>query len=180
MSDLAAPHETEGLRGLVEQAVDDLRGQLQGVSLVRECTARTLDSILSFGERMSAPAVAAAFRAEGHSAQPFDTRSLVATDRSFGAARVDLDATGARIRDWWSKVESLPVVTGFIGSTPSGETTTLGRGGSDYTAALFGAALNASAIEIWTDVDGVMSADPRIVSTAFSMPALRYDELMEL
>ena len=150
------------------------------MSLVRECTPRTLDGIVSFGERLSAHVVAAAFREHGVQASAVDARSLVVTDETFGAARVDFDRTDARICEWWKGETALPVVTGFIGATESGETTTLGRGGSDYTAAIFGAALDAEAIEIWTDVDGVMSADPRIVPTAFSMDSLRYDELMEL
>ncbi len=178
--DLAAPKERDDLLRRIQEATDDLAGQLQGVSLVRECTPRTLDSVLSFGERASALVVAAAFRAQGQAAKACDARPLVLTDSAFGGARVALTPTYDRIRAWWSEGVALPVVTGFIGSTSSGETTTLGRGGSDYTAALFGAALNASAIEIWTDVDGVMSADPRIVPTAFSMDSLRYDELMEL
>lgn len=177
---LAGPAERAALEGLVADATDDLRGLLHGVSLLRECTPRTSDSIVSFGERLSALIVAAAFRAQGRAAVSCDTRSLVVTDKNFGAARVDFDKSYARIVDWWRAQTSLAVVTGFIGATESGETTTLGRGGSDYTAAIFGAALDASAIEIWTDVDGVMSADPRIVPTAFSMPSLRYDELMEL
>lgn len=178
--ELVAPEARTALLSLIQQATDDLRDLLHGVSLVRECTPRTLDSIVSFGERMSALVVAAAFREQGHKASACDARSLVVTDKAFGAARVDLPKTYARIREWWKDETALPVVTGFIGATESGETTTLGRGGSDYTAALFGAALAVEAIEIWTDVDGVMSADPKIVPTAFSIASLRYDELMEL
>lgn len=178
--DLLGPGERAPALQRIEQAKAELRELLHGVSLVRECTPRTLDSIVSFGERVSALVVAAAFREQGREATAVDARSLVVTDETFGAARVHFDRTNARIREWWDGETALPVVTGFIGATKSGETTTLGRGGSDYTAAIFGAALEAEAIEIWTDVDGVMSADPRIVPTAFSMDSLRYDELMEL
>ena len=177
---LVGSGERPGLLQVIGQAEGALRELLHGVSLVRECTARTLDSIVSFGERLSAEIVAAAFREQGRSARAVDARSLVVTDQAFGAARVDFGRTDARIRNWWQDETALPVVTGFIGATEAGETTTLGRGGSDYTAAIFGAALRAEAIEIWTDVDGVMSADPRIVPTAFSLDSLRYDELMEL
>ena len=177
---LAAPAERADLSVAVRDATEDVRDLLHGVSLVRECTPRTLDSIVSYGERMSALILAAALRARGRDAVAVDARPLVVTDQAFGAARVDLTRTYDRIRKWRESCAALPVVTGFIGATESGETTTLGRGGSDYTAALFGAALDASAIEIWTDVDGVMTADPRIVPSAFSMAALRYDELMEL
>ncbi|MEO8360971.1 MAG: bifunctional aspartate kinase/homoserine dehydrogenase I [Vicinamibacteria bacterium] len=177
---LVTPGEREELQLAIHRATDDLGDLLRGVSLVRECTPRTLDSIVSFGERASSLIAAAAFRGLGVSAKACDARPLVVTDKSFGAARVDFVKTYARIQSWWSDETAVPIVTGFIGSTDSGETTTLGRGGSDYTAAIFGAALDASSIEIWTDVDGVMSADPRIVPTAFSMDSLRYDELMEL
>jgi aspartokinase/homoserine dehydrogenase 1 len=180
VSQLVAPEEHASLLHLLEQAEAELLDRLHGVSLVRECTPRTLDSIMAFGERMSALVVAAALCEPGQVARACDARSLVLTDQTFGAARVDAEKTYARIRLWWRDETALPVVTGFIGSTESGETTTLGRGGSDYTAAIFGAALDAGAIEIWTDVDGVMSADPRIVPTAFSLKSLRYDELMEL
>ena len=177
---LAPAAERVDLTTSIQHAVVELRDLLHGVSLLRECTPRTLDSIVSFGERVSATVVASAFRSAGTRARAVDARALVVTDKNFGSARVEFDRTYARIREDWRKRDGLPVVTGFVASTESGETTTLGRGGSDYTAAIFGAALDAEAIEIWTDVDGVMSADPRIVPTAFSMDSLRYDELMEL
>lgn len=177
---LAGSEEREGLEAQLGAMFEETRGQLQGAFLVRECTARTLDGILSLGERASALVVASALRAQGQGALACDARALIVTDEHFGAARVDTALTEERIRSWWAEERALPVVTGFIASAASGETTTLGRGGSDLTAALFGAALGASAIEIWTDVDGVMSADPRIVPTAFSIASLRYDELMEL
>jgi aspartokinase/homoserine dehydrogenase 1 len=178
--DLASSEELPGLVVAIRQATDDLLDQLHGVSLVRECTPRTLDGILSYGERMAALVVAAALRGRNQDAKACDARTLVRTDKSFGAARVDFARTNDRIREWWKGEPALPVVTGFIASTEAGETTTLGRGGSDYTAALIGAALEAAAVEIWTDVAGVMSADPRLVPTAFSLASLRYDELMEL
>jgi aspartate-semialdehyde dehydrogenase len=109
-----------------------------------------------------------------------DARHLIATNGDFGNARVDWKATSETVTEYFSDREATQVVTGFIASDDRGETTTLGRGGSDYTAALIGAALSADCVEIWTDVDGVMSADPRLVSDAFSLPALSYDELMEL
>jgi aspartate-semialdehyde dehydrogenase len=123
---------------------------------------------------------AAALRASGVEAAACDARRLIVTDSSFGNARVDLEESSSRIREFFAAADGLQVVTGFIAANPEGETTTLGRGGSDYTAALIGAALGADCVEIWTDVDGVMSADPRLVSDAFSLPSLSYDELMEL
>ncbi|HEU0027306.1 MAG TPA: bifunctional aspartate kinase/homoserine dehydrogenase I [Ktedonobacterales bacterium] len=145
------------------------------------------DAITSAGERLSAQIVAASLRAAGLAAIYLDTRPLVLTDDHFGAAHVQTAATYQRIQDWHATLADgrpggppLAVATGFIGATADGQTTTLGRGGSDYTAALFGAALNADEIEIWTDVDGVMSADPRAVHDAFTLPALTYAETMEL
>jgi aspartokinase/homoserine dehydrogenase 1 len=113
-------------------------------------------------------------------AQSCDARSLIVTDDTFGRAVVDRTGTAVRLRaQTWSN-DPVQVVTGFIAATTDGTTTTLGRGGSDYTATLIGAVLEADVIEIWTDVDGVMSADPRLVPQAFALPSLSYTELMEL
>jgi bifunctional aspartokinase / homoserine dehydrogenase 1 len=145
------------------------------------------DAIMSAGERLSAQIVAASLRAAGLPAVYLDTRPLVLTDDHFGVAHVQTAATHQRIQGWHASLTGsgaaarpLAVATGYIGATADGRTTTLGRGGSDYTAALFGAALDADEIEIWTDVDGVMSADPRAVPGAFTLPALTYAETMEL
>lgn len=180
ISDLSPASERSTLLAEVGARFGELRNLLQGVSLVGECSARTLDSVMSFGERLSAIAVAAALRESGQDAEACDGRALVVTDGAFGSAQVDLDATRTRVRQHVSSRSRLQVMTGFIGATPAGETTTLGRGGSDYTASIVGACLDAEAIEIWTDVDGVMTADPRLVPEAFSIPSLSYDELMEL
>jgi len=109
-----------------------------------------------------------------------DARTLIKTDKNFGAARVNFDITYQNIREYFQSHQTLQVITGFIGSTTDGETTTLGRGGSDYTASLFGAVLKASEIQIWTDVDGVMTADPKKVAKAFPITHLTYEEAMEL
>ena len=113
---------------------------------------------------------------------PFgDARQFVVTDDRFTNASVDFDATNRKIRAWHKKVSrTTPIVTGFVASTPEGVTTTIGRNGSDYTAAILGAALDASVIEIWTDVDGVLSADPGTVPAAFVLPQMSYEEAMEL
>src|SRR5690606_2802431 len=105
----------------------------------------------------------------------------IKTDSSFGQARVNMELTELLIRDFYSKNKGkMLFVTGFIASNEEGRITTLGRGGSDYTAAIFGSALNAEEIEIWTDVNGMMTADPRMVKKAFSLPELSYTEAMEL
>ncbi len=179
-AELARPSDRDALARAMDGWAGELRDLLHGISLVRECTPRTLDSVLAFGELNSSALVAAAFRTAGVEAHAVDARGLLITDDTFGAAIVDREATDPRVREQLAGPGPLPVVTGFLAATPRGETTTLGRGGSDYTAALIGAALGAERVEIWTDVDGVMSADPRLVGEAFSLPGLSYEELMEL
>jgi len=164
----------------IDEIFDELTRLLQGVSLVGECSPRSLDAALSCGERLSAQLLAASLRQIGVAADACDARSLIVTDDGFGNAQVDLDATGSQVRARFAEARSTQIVTGFIAADPSGRTTTLGRGGSDYTASILGAVLDTECVEIWTDVDGVMSADPRLVGTAFSLPSLSYAELMEL
>jgi len=158
----------------------ELSDTVHGVFLVKERTMKTLDFILSFGERLSAYTISETFLSHGIEAEYMDTRSFVKTDSSFGAARVNVDATYKKLKDHFTAHPILQIATGFIGSTESNETTTLGRGGSDYTAALIGSALNVSEVEIWTDVDGFMTADPRKVKKVFSIESLSYEEAMEL
>lgn len=177
---VASADERTTLTREVEQAFAELGNLLRGVSLVGECSPRTLDGVLSFGERLSAAIVAAALRQAGEDAEFCDSRLFVITGTGFGAAQVDQEQTRERLRAYLDGRTRLQVVTGFIGATPAGATTTLGRGGSDYTASIVGAALDADLIEIWTDVDGVMTADPRQVPEAFSISSMSYDELLEL
>ena len=172
--------DREALGAAVDECIGELKLILAGVSLVHECTPRTLDKVLSVGERLSSQLMAAVLRQKEIPAEACDARKLVLTDRAFGNAAVQLDTTYERIREHFADRTRVQVVTGFLASTPEGETTTLGRGGSDYTASLLGAGLAAQAIEIWTDVDGVQSADPRRVEGAFSLHQLSYDELLEL
>lgn len=166
----------------LQTVLNELEELLQGIYLLRECTPRFADAVLSAGERMSAPILAALFRAEGHNAVDIDARNLIRTDDTFGEAVVDFPTTRELVREALSGVpeDAIPVITGFIGSTPEHVTTTLGRSGSDYTATLLGAALDASEVVIWTDVDGVLSVDPRIVPEAFTLPVLTYREAAEL
>ncbi len=178
--DLLSITETENIRPRIDEIFDEMNRILHGASLVGECTPRTRDAVLCCGERLSAQVVAAALRCSGTPADFCDARSLFVTDDEFGNARVDMAATRDRVLELFTDREPTQVVTGFIAANRRGETTTLGRGGSDYTAAILGAALDVESVEIWTDVDGVMSADPRLVPGAFSLTALSYDELMEL
>ncbi len=164
------------VKGLFNQLEDILRG----VSLIRELTDRTLDLIMSFGERLSTTLVSEALKNKGVRAEFCDARALVRTNTHFGMADVDFETTNRNILEHFAKTSALQCITGFIGATSEGITTTLGRGGSDYTASIFGAALDAQVIEIWSDVDGLMTADPRKVPNAFTIPAISYAEAMEL
>ena len=141
--ELVDPAEAPALIGRIERRLGELSDLLHGVSLVRECSPRSLDQISSYGERLSADLVAAALRRRSIDAEYADARSFIVTDTRFGDARVELETTARRIRDHFANHKPLQVVTGFLGASVDGETTTLGRGGSDYTAALLGSALAA-------------------------------------
>ena len=158
-------------------------GLLRSVSMLRECTARTLDAIVSYGERVSAPIVAALLKARGVNAEAVSAEGLIITDDAFGHANPLIEETRARVQnDLLPRLKSgiVPVVTGYVASTAEGVTTTLGRGGSDYSAAVLAAAVNADDLRIYTDVSGVMSADPRIVSDAKPLAKMSYAEAAEL
>lgn len=160
---------------------NELEDLLQGVSTLRELTPKTRDLILSYGEQCSAFMISKIAGQTSDNALYVNATELIKTDSNYGQARVDMDLTEMLIRNFYDQnKESLFFVTGFISSNPEGRVTTLGRGGSDYTAAIFGSALNAEEIEIWTDVNGMMTADPRMVKKAFSLPELSYTEAMEL
>ena len=164
----------------IRTIINELEDLLKGVSLIREISTRTSDLIVSFGERLSTTLIHEILHAQGVDCQFLDARKVIRTDANFGMAAVNFEVTNRLIQEHFSKTRSLQLITGFIGSTEKGETTTLGRGGSDYTGSIFGAALNASEIEIWTDVDGMMTADPRKVKNAFTIPTITYAEAMEL
>jgi len=174
---------TGGLDDIMAGYFAELRDIVIGVSLLGELSPRSLDAVVSYGEKLSTLLVVAALRALGVDAEPISAEEIIVTDATFGSAAPDLAATTARALE---RVVPLidrgvvPVITGYIGATPDGVTTTLGRNGSDYSGAIMGAAVGAAEVWIWTDVDGVMSADPRLVPTARSLPALSYAEAAEL
>ena len=174
-------HEGIGVNGAVVDrlflALDDL---LKGITLVRELTARSLDLVSSFGERMAARGIAVYLTADGIEAVAVDAYDLgLRTDSRFGEATPD-PACFPALREGVESVAGLPVVTGYIAKDAEGNVTTLGRSGSDLTATLLGAALRADEVQIWTDVDGVMTADPRMVESARSIPVLSIAEASEL
>ncbi|MDR1908941.1 MAG: bifunctional aspartate kinase/homoserine dehydrogenase I [Spirochaetaceae bacterium] len=163
-----------------ESVFSDLGRILDGVSVVRELSARILDYVMSFGERLSAYLLTQILSCRGYPAEYLDSRELIRSDRNYGAAAFLPEASYALIRAHFEARRSLQVAAGFIASTEDGATTTLGRGGSDLSAAIYGAALDAEAIEIWTDVDGILTADPRLVKNAFKIDSISYIETMEL
>lgn len=164
----------------VKGLFNELEDLLRGVSLIKELSIRTLDLIVSFGERLSTTIVTETLKNRGIDAEFLDARKVIKTNDVFGYADVNFDLTNELIRKYFAQTNKLQCITGFIGSTIDGVTTTLGRGGSDYSGSIFGAALNATVIEIWTDVNGMMTADPRKVKNAFTIPTITYAEAMEL
>jgi aspartate kinase len=182
IADLVGVNGASALTEIVD-LTDRTIALLRSVALLRECSTRSLDSILSYGERVSAPIVAAVLNAKGIAAEALSAEGLVVTDDAFGHANPLLEITRDRIESQLVpriRYGTVPVVTGFVGSTVDGVTTTLGRGGSDYSAAVLAAALGAAECRIYTDVSGVMSADPRIVPDARPLPAISYAEAAEL
>ena len=160
----------------IDSLLDEFEEILSGVYRLRDLSARTQDLILSFGERLSA-AVLASYLED---ALYLDARDLIRTDSQYGNTTVDMDQSKRAIIKQFKEVSQLAVLPGFIASDQEGETTTLGRGGSDYTAAIVAAALGARVLEIWTDVDGFMTADPKIVPKAYTVDCMSYEEAMEL
>lgn len=164
----------------IRQRFHELEDLYHGIFLIKEQSPRILDYVASFGERLSTFLLAEALATKGIPTCFVDARELIRTDDRFGQARVEEATTHAQIQDYFAKHEGLKVVTGFIASTAKGETTTLGRSGSDYTAAILASALDATVLEIWTDVSGVLTCDPKMVYAAFTIPQLSYAEAMEL
>jgi aspartate kinase len=167
----------------IDGYIDELAAISRSVDVLGEVTPRAMDAITSLGERISARIVAALLRQRGIHAQPVDATEVIVTDARFRNAAPLMDATRARVQERLLpqlEAGAIPVVTGFIAATEDGVTTTLGRGGSDYTAAIVGDCLDANEVWIWTDVDGVMTADPRLVPDARVIPLLSYSEVSEL
>jgi len=172
--------ELELDKNLLEPLLAQLSDLARGIALIRELTPRTLDQLASFGERLSARIVAAHLMREGVEARALDAwEAGLITDGRFGNARPTPESEAA-IQSALAERRGVPVITGYIGRDERGNLTTLGRGGSDFSAAIFGAALGADEIQIWTDVDGVLSADPRIVPDARHVPTLSFAEAAEL
>jgi len=169
------------LLSLVKQSCNEIEDLCNGIFLLGELTARSKDRISSYGEWLSSQIISAKFEADGIKNTWKDSRELITTNSVFSAAEVDFDATNKKLSAFFSsQTDSLFILPGFIASDKNGITTTLGRGGSDYTAAILASALNANTLEIWTDVSGMMTADPRLTNNARIISAISYQEAMEL
>jgi len=177
--------ERRRLQGAAAEILGDYSAVCDSVCVLREATPKALDRALACGEPLVVLLLASILRQLGSDARPIEARDIIVTDRVFQHAVPRMEATTVRARErihplLASRPGIIPVIAGFIGANEDGETTTLGRGGSDFTAAVLGSALDADEVWIWTDVDGVMTADPRIVPDARIVPGLSYGEVAEL
>ena len=162
------------------QIILELKEISKGIELIKELTPRSFDYILSIGERLSSLIIHDFFKSMGQDIQLSDSRSIIKTDDNFGNANVNFQETNLRIKKAQKSFTKINLFPGFIASNNDSVTTTLGRGGSDYTAAILAAALDVDEFEIWTDVDGLMTADPRIVKNSKVIEHVSYEEAMEL
>lgn len=168
------------LLSLVKKTCNEIEDICNGIFLLQELTPRTKDRLAGYGEWLSSQIIAAAFKENGIKIVWKDAKELIVTDSNYTAAAVDFELTNKKIAACFSTQEKLHIVPGFIACDKQGITTTLGRGGSDYTAAIIAAVLHASELQIWTDVSGMMTADPRLASNARIIPDISYQEAMEL
>ncbi len=170
----------EDTRCCIHNLFSDLHSDLSQIAHSRANTPKNLDKILSYGELASTTIIADYLNQNGIHAESLDARQVVLTDDHFGHAYVHYQRTYDRIRSFCKHRDAIQIITGFLGANEFGETTTIGRSGSDYSASIFGAALNVEEIEIWTDVNGILTADPTIVNDAKTISHLTYEEAMEL
>ena len=172
--------EKELLFNAVQNIENELGDTLSTIANQKKCTPQLKDAVLSVGEQLSANIITEACIEKGINAAYLDARKVILTDDHFGSAFVHYQKSYNNIRNEWKDESKTRIITGFIGATEAGETTTFGRSGSDYTASIFGAALDVEEIEIWTDVNGILSADPNVVFDAKTISHITYEEAMEL
>lgn len=180
--DLLPITNQSGLLSQVKTMCNEIEDICNGIFLLKELSERTKDRVVSYGELLSSTIIAAKLNADGIPCQWKDSRELITTNSNFGAAVVDFGSTNEKIQQYFFHASSahLYLMPGFIASNAEGINTTLGRGGSDYTAAILAAGVDAQLLEIWTDVSGMMTADPRLVANVKIIPQISYQEAMEL
>jgi aspartate kinase len=179
---LVAPSDRMELEIFLDEHFRALCETVKGLSALGELTLRSRDAVASYGERLSSRIVSLALRAQGIPSAHLDSRRLILTDDNFTQATPAISETYHRVAKCISEIDSVevPVMGGFIGATSDGISTTMGRGGSDFTAALVGAAIDAKEIQIWTDVDGVLTCDPHLIPDARPVKTISFDEAAEL
>jgi len=180
---VSRPERQEAVRRQIDGLFTEFSNLCHAIHVLGECTPRAMDAVAGLGERLSVPILAAAVESAGLPVQAFESTAFIITDEHFQNALPDMVETTRRAHQILDPILAagvVPVVTGFIGATPGGLLTTLGRGGSDFTASIMALALQADEVWIWTDVDGVMTADPRLVPQARTLPVLSYREVAEM
>jgi len=175
------PANNKTVLAQVEEKLKDLKSLLDGIYLINEISPKTTDKLLSFGELLSSFIISETMKSRGLSSQLKNSQELVTTNSNFTKADIDYNITNTKIRDYFSNAnQKITILPGFIAKSIAGEQTTLGRGGSDFTAAVIAAALKVEQLEIWTDVSGMFTANPKIVKQAFPINTISYQEAMEL
>ncbi|MEK7128660.1 MAG: aspartate kinase [Patescibacteria group bacterium] len=180
VKELIKPENLEKVLLEINKKYSELGELIKNIFTAKELSLVSLDAVMSSGEQLSAYIISEAIKNQDVSCEFVDARALIKTDNNFGGANVDLATSYKLISNFLKNKNIFSVMGGFIASTEAGETTTLSRGGSDYTAALVGAALDASIIEIWTDVDGLMTADPKKMKDALLIPEISYSQAEEM
>ena len=177
IANMVPADKQDDLKSIVDPLLEELGNIYKGVSLIKDLSDRTLDIVVSYGERLSSVIISYIIK----DAQHYDSRNFIKTEKQFGKHILDNNVTQSYIHATFDNNNfKVAVVPGFISSDQNGNITNLGRGGSDYTAAILAATLNASVLEIWTDVDGFMTADPRVINNTYVIDHLSFVEAMEL
>ena len=175
------PNQNEASKEYLESKLHALKSLLDGIYLINELSPKTSDKLVSFGEQLSSFIIAETIKSYGLNAVRKNSQELIITNSNFSKAEVNYTLTNHNIRDYFKKAnQRITILPGFISTSESGEVTTLGRGGSDFTAAIVAAALQVNRLEIWTDVSGMYTANPKLVKQAFPIERLSYQEAMEL
>ncbi|HEV8508652.1 MAG TPA: bifunctional aspartate kinase/homoserine dehydrogenase I [Chitinophagaceae bacterium] len=180
VKELIPVQQQSALLSMVKKMCNEIEDLCNGIFLLNELSVRTIDKLLSYGELLSSQMITAALVGKGTDAKWVDSREIIKTNSEFGNATVDYTLTNENIQSLINADDKLFIIPGFVASDAKNITTTLGRGGSDFTAAIFAAAVNAASLEIWTDVSGMMTADPRWVANAKIISSISYQEAMEL